>query len=35
MDRLIRAIELSQEKYCGVSLSLQKAMPVTWEIKIL
>ena len=35
MDRLLRAIELSQEKYCGVSLSLQKAMPVTWEIKIL
>jgi len=35
MDRLTRAIELSQEKYCGVSLSLQKAMPVTWEIKIL
>jgi putative redox protein len=35
MDRLIRAIELSQEKYCGVSLSLQKAMPVTWEIMIL
>lgn len=35
MDRLSRAIELSQEKYCGVSLSLQKAMPVTWEIKML
>jgi putative redox protein len=35
IDRLKRAIELSQEKYCGVSLSLQKAMPVTWEIKIL
>ena len=35
MDRLIRAIELSQEKYCGVSLSLQKAMPVTWEINML
>jgi putative redox protein len=35
MDRLFRAIQLSQEKYCGVSLSLQKAMPVTWEIKIL
>ncbi len=35
VDRLMRAIELSQEKYCGVSLSLQRAMPVTWEIKIL
>jgi putative redox protein len=35
MDRLMRAIELSQEKYCGVSLSLQKAMPVTWEIIML
>jgi putative redox protein len=35
VERLSHAIELSQEKYCGVSLSLQKAMPVTWEIKIL
>ena len=35
MEKLIRAIELSQEKYCGVSLTLRKAMPVTWEIKIL
>jgi putative redox protein len=34
MDKLRRAIELSQEKYCGVSLLLQKAAPVTWEIKI-
>jgi putative redox protein len=35
LERLTHAIELSQEKYCGVSLLLQKATPVTWEIKIL
>ena len=35
MDKLRRAIELSQEKYCGVSLLLQKAASVTWEIRIL
>ena len=35
MERIRHAIELSQEKYCGVSLLLQKAAPVTWEIRIL
>jgi putative redox protein len=35
IDKLTRAIELSQDKYCGVSATLKKAMPVTWEIKIL
>jgi len=35
VEKLTRAITLSQEKYCGVSLLLQKAAPVTWEIKIL
>jgi len=35
MDKLSRAVELSQEKYCGVSATLQKALPVTWEIKIV
>jgi len=28
----IDAVTLSQEKYCGVSYLLQKALPVTWEI---
>ena len=35
LDKLQRAIELSQEKYCGVSASLIRSMPITWEIKIL
>jgi putative redox protein len=28
------AINLSQEKYCGVSYSLKKAMELTWELII-
>lgn len=35
LDKLSRAIELSQDKYCGVNASLKKAMPVTWEIRLL
>jgi putative redox protein len=34
-DKLHRAVELSQDKYCGVSATLRDAFPVTWEIKIL
>jgi len=34
-EKLEKAITLSQEKYCGVSATLKKAVPVTWEIKIL
>jgi putative redox protein len=34
-DKLRRAIELSQDKYCGVSASLRKAMNLTWEIRII
>ena len=29
-----RAVVLSQEKYCGVSAMLQKAMSVEWEIRL-
>lgn len=29
----IEAVTLSQEKYCGVSYLLKKAIPVTWEIR--
>jgi len=35
MDKIKRAIELSQEKYCGVSILLKKALKLTWEIKIM
>lgn len=31
-DAAINAVTDSQEKYCGVSNMLKKAMPVTWEI---
>lgn len=32
-DKLKRAIELSQEKYCGVSMMYKKIMEITWEIR--
>lgn len=32
MDKLERAVQLSQERYCGVSAMLAKAAPVTHEI---
>ncbi|MBN2484446.1 MAG: OsmC family protein [Bacteroidales bacterium] len=34
-EKLKKAIELSQDKYCGVSASLKKAMEITYEIKII
>ena len=33
-EQLRKAIELSQERYCGVSHVYKKAMPVTFEIRI-
>lgn len=33
-EKLRQAIELSQEKYCGVSATIKKAMPLTWELRI-
>jgi putative redox protein len=35
LEKLQRAIELSEEKYCGVWAVYKKTMPVTWEIKII
>lgn len=35
MDKLKHAVELSQEKYCGVSATLQKGVDLTYEIKII
>ncbi|TRZ73168.1 MAG: OsmC family peroxiredoxin [Bacteroidetes bacterium] len=35
LDKLQKAVHLSQEKYCGVSATLKKAMPVSWEIRIM
>jgi len=35
MDKLERAVQLSQENYCGVTASYKKAMKLTHEIRIL
>jgi putative redox protein len=32
-EAALNAVNLSQEKYCGVSAMLKKALPVTWEVK--
>jgi putative redox protein len=34
-DKVKRAIELSQEKYCSVSAMLKKACPVSYTIRII
>ena len=33
-EKLKRAVELSQEKYCGVSFMYRKIMDLTWEIQV-
>ena len=33
-DKLKKAVDLSQERYCAVSAMLKKACPFTYEIKI-
>jgi len=35
MDKLQKAVSLSEEKYCGVSALYKKAIPLTTEIKIV
>jgi putative redox protein len=35
LEKLQKAVELSQEKYCGVSTVYRKAMEITFEIVIL
>ncbi|MEO0085634.1 MAG: OsmC family protein [candidate division WOR-3 bacterium] len=34
-EKLKRAVELSQEKYCSVSAMLRQACPVTWTIRVV
>jgi len=34
MDQLKKAVELSQERYCGVSFVYKKAMDVSYEIHV-
>lgn len=33
-EKIKKAVELSQDRYCGVSASYRKAMEITYEIKI-
>jgi putative redox protein len=33
-DKINHAIELSQQKYCGVSATLKKAIDISYEVKI-
>ncbi len=33
-DKVERAVNLSMEKYCGVSAMLEKAVPITYEVVI-
>lgn len=35
LEKLKKAVEMSQEKYCGVSANYKKAMDVTYEIKVI
>jgi putative redox protein len=35
MDKLKKAVELSEEKYCGVSAVYKKALELTYEIKVI
>jgi putative redox protein len=34
-EKLKKAVDLSQERYCGVSAAYKKAMEISYEIKIL
>jgi putative redox protein len=34
-DKLTKAVELSQERYCGVSATYKKALELTYEIKVI
>lgn len=34
MEKLQKAVSLSEERYCGVSAVYKKAMPVTFEVRI-
>lgn len=35
MDKLEKAVSLSEERYCGVSALYKKAIPVTTEIRVV
>jgi putative redox protein len=33
LDKLEKVVDMSKEKYCGVSATLKKSIPVTYEIR--
>lgn len=35
MEKLEKAVRLSQERYCGVSALLEKALELSWEIRVV
>jgi putative redox protein len=35
LDKLTRAVKLSQEKYCGVSAMLEKSSAITYSIELI
>ncbi len=35
LEKLTKAVELSQEKYCGVATMYKKIMGITWEIRTI
>ena len=35
LDKLEKAVKLSQDQYCGVSFMYKKAMAITFEIKVI
>lgn len=35
MDKLKKAVEMSDEKYCGVSAFYKKAVPLSYEIRLV
>jgi putative redox protein len=35
MDKIEKAVKMSEERYCGVSALYRKAIPVTAEIRVL
>lgn len=34
LEKLQKAVELSQEKYCGVNAMYRRIMEITWEIRV-
>jgi putative redox protein len=33
-DKVIKAVQLSQDKYCGVSAMYRRIMEISWEVVI-